>query len=408
MPWRIATSWTTELHLTAAIDAYEKLMAELGAQPSLLILHCSVAYEADQVLSAFHDLTPNVPIHGGTSCLGVMTQAGVHIQSGGGFGLLGLHDPDGSYGVGVSFIDDNPKDAARKATESALEHAYRCGEVPSLVLMTASPGCEEELISGIEAVVGQGVPIAGGSSADNNASGEWKQFANGKPYKNAIVVTVLFPSSEIMFAFHSGYEPTGLSGLVTKAKKRRLMEIDGRPAALVYNEWIDGRISDQIKFGGCIMTQTTLHPLGSIVGQIGAIPYFKLSHPEKVNSDGTIDFFSNISQGDKLVLMRGTAESLVSRAGRVALSALETNNATPSDVEGALIIYCAGCMLTVKNRLDDVVDGLRKALPDTPFLGVFTFGEQGCFLGGQNRHGNLMISVLLFTKKGATALNLLN
>jgi hypothetical protein len=55
-------------------------------------------------------------------------------------------------------------------------------------------------------------------------------------------------------------------------------------------------------------------------------------------------------------------------------------------------------MLTVQGRLDEVVDGLRVALPDVPFLGVHTYGEQGCFVGGENRHGNLMISVLLFGK----------
>lgn len=400
---KIATSWTTELHLNATIDAYNRLVEELGSSPSLLILHCSQVYETDQVLSALHSLAPNVPIHGGTSCLGVMTQAGVHVQSGGGFGLFGLSDPDGSYGVGAAEINDNPKGAAIKATESALKNACRCGEVPTLVLITAAPGFEEELITGIESVVGNRVPIAGGSSADNNVHGDWKQFANGQTYNNAIVVTVLFPSSEIMFAFHSGYEPANRSGLVTKANKRLLAEIDGRPAALVYNDWIGGLISDQISLGNCVMAQTTLHPLGRIVSQIGAIPCYQLSHPEKVHTDGTMSLFTDVSQGDRIVLMQGTIESLVTRAGRVVLSALETNSAAPEDIEGALILYCAGCMLVVKDRLNEVVESVRTALPDTPFLGAFTFGEQGCFTGGENRHGNLMISVLLFTKSAVAA-----
>ncbi len=45
--------------------------------------------------------------------------------------------------------------------------------------------------------------------------------------------------------------------------------------------------------------------------------------------------------------------------------------------------------------MDDVVGHLNDALDGHPFLGSFTFGEQGCFIGGENRHGNLMISVLL-------------
>ena len=55
-------------------------------------------------------------------------------------------------------------------------------------------------------------------------------------------------------------------------------------------------------------------------------------------------------------------------------------------------------MLAVRDRLEDVTDGIREALPGVPFLGIFTFGEQGVVLDGRNRHGNLMISAILFGK----------
>ncbi|NNJ67935.1 MAG: hypothetical protein HKP54_07825, partial [Boseongicola sp.] len=65
-------------------------------------------------------------------------------------------------------------------------------------------------------------------------------------------------------------------------------------------------------------------------------------------------------------------------------------------IAGALMIYCGGCMLAVQEQLDDVAAGVREALPGVPFLGVFTFGEQGVVLDGRNRHGNLMISAIVF------------
>jgi hypothetical protein len=68
----------------------------------------------------------------------------------------------------------------------------------------------------------------------------------------------------------------------------------------------------------------------------------------------------------------------------------------PDSIAGALVIYCAGCMLGIQPRMQEVVESLRGALGERPFLGTFTFGEQGCFVGGENRHGNLMISVLTF------------
>jgi hypothetical protein len=61
---------------------------------------------------------------------------------------------------------------------------------------------------------------------------------------------------------------------------------------------------------------------------------------------------------------------------------------------GALIMYCAGCMLQIENKIDDIAQGFASSLRQ-PFLATFPFGEQGRE-GGKNRHGNLMYAVLLF------------
>jgi hypothetical protein len=379
----------------------------------MLILSCSVSVNLEDILKTLRAHAPQVPLSGGTSCMGVMTQAGVHSQDGHGLAMFGIFDPQGNYGVGAAVIDENPGAAVEHAIHCALEMAERPGEVPDMVWIMAAPGCEEALISGITAVLGDDVPVIGGSSADNDLGGHWKQFANNEIYSNAVVVTVLFPSTDVMFAFHSGYEPTELKGIVTKvgefeardktkvatkAQGRILLEINGQPAAQVYNDWGQGLISDVHAHGGNIMARTTLRPLGRVAGHIGVIPYYQLSHPDAVTENGGLTLFSNVALGDELVMMHGSIDNLLSRAGRVAVSALETYAAKPQDIAGALVVYCAGCMLTVQGRLDEVVDGLRVALPDVPFLGVHTYGEQGCFVGGENRHGNLMISVLLFGK----------
>jgi hypothetical protein len=367
----------------------------------------------EDILTTLRAHAPKVPLSGGTSCMGVMTQAGVHSQDGCGLAMFGILDPQGNYGVGAAEIGDNPGTAAEHAIHCALEMADRPGEVPALVWMMAAPGGEEALISGIEAVLGNDVPISGGSSADNDLSGNWKQFANDEIYSNAVVVTVLFPSTEVMSAFHSGYEPTDVKGIITKvgefeakdkkevatkSEGRILLEINGQPAAEVYNGWNKGLITDSLATGSSIITQATLNPLGRVAGHIGAVPYYQLSHPNAVTVNGGLSVFSNVALGDELVLMNGSIDNLLSRAGRVASSALETYSANPQDIAGALVVYCAGCRLAVKDRMDEVVDSLRVTLPDIPFLGVHTYGEQGCFLGGENRHGNLMISVLLFGK----------
>jgi len=94
--------------------------------------------------------------------------------------------------------------------------------------------------------------------------------------------------------------------------------------------------------------------------------------------------------------MRGTVDAIVRRPARVARTAAEVGGFEAADLAGALVVFCTGCMLGIGDSVLDVPSSIRAALPDVPFLGVFTFGEQGCTLGGVNHHGNMMISVLLF------------
>jgi len=393
---KIATAWTTEDGSDAVKKAYKDLLTQLGAPPSYLVVSFSVNYDSETILQAVHALSPGIPVQGASSCSGAMTQAGFHSQEGRGLSFFGVLDPEGRYGVGASVMGDDPEKAARAAMTQALAQANCAGEVPAMVWLTAAPGSEECVMKGVMEIVGEGVPIAGGSAADNTVTGAWKQLADKEVYDNAVVVGVLFPSTDVMSAFHSGYEPSSKTGKVTKVDGRVLAEIDHRPAAEVYNDWTGGLIADALSRGGSILAATSLHPLGRVAGHIGDIPYYQLSHPNTVEADGALTLFTNMNINDEVVLMQGSEDSLVSRAARVAVSARELHGVEARDIAGALIIYCAGCMLTVQDRMEDVVGGLKTALPDTPFMGSFTFGEQGCFVGGENRHGNLMISVMLF------------
>jgi hypothetical protein len=45
--------------------------------------------------------------------------------------------------------------------------------------MFGAPGNEEHVIKAVVKVVGEGVPIIGGSSADNKVLGEWRQISVG-------------------------------------------------------------------------------------------------------------------------------------------------------------------------------------------------------------------------------------
>jgi len=381
----------------AVREAHAALVRELGGPPQWLFVQTSIHHDREALRRALADLEV-AALHGSSSCLGVMTRAGATLE-GPSLALFGLRDVDGSYGVGAASPGADPAAAAGLALERAIEAAGRQGEVPALVWLTAAPGQEEACIAGLEALLGPEVPIVGGSAADDAVAGGWYQLTRDATHTDAIVVSALFPSGRVVSAFQSGYTPTATRGVVTRASGRTLAEIDGRPAAAVYNEWTGGAIAGAMDAGGSVLAHTTLFPLGRRVGEVGGVPYYRLAHPAAVHPDGAIDLFADIAVGDELVLMQGDVDALLSRAGRVAADARALADLAPGDVAGALVIFCAGCMLTVRDRMDRVVAGLEDGLGGAPFLGSFTFGEQGCFVGGENRHGNLMISVTVFARE---------
>ncbi len=387
----------------ATSDAVKSCISQLTAadldRPSWLCVYHTDNYASDQLAELIVSQYGPIPIHGGTSCRGVMSAEGFSSEAGRGIGVLAISDASGDYGVGAAQIDGQPGVAAAKALEIALAHAKRDGEIPSMVWMNAAPGDEEALIQGIEDVLGPHVPIAGGSSADNSVSGKWRQISGCDVFTDAVVISVFFPSVKMHYAFHSGYDPTDIKAIVTRAEGRTLYEIDGEPAARVYNRWVRGRIQNQLPQGGNVLSETTLSPLGRQVGSVGGIPYYKLSHPYQATSEGALTLFADIADGDEVVLMSGSRQSLVTRAGRVTQSAISQAGFEPESITGALVIYCAGCMLSVQDDMKQVARQIDAAVTHAPFLGIFTFGEQGCFIGNENSHGNLMISAVVFSNE---------
>lgn len=394
---QIATAQSSRSAIHDAVrETGSKLRQRLGADPEMLFVHWSSSYDGKELPALLTREFPGCRIHGASSCRGAMTEEGVISRDDRGLALLGLVDPDGDYGVAGGEQGDNPRQNTAKVVQAAIDNAGRPGEMPDLVRVSATPGREDEIIAGIEEVLGSEVPIIGGSAADNQVQGDWEVISQNEHWRDGLVITVFYPSVPVAFSFHNGYSPTTMRGRITKGGGRVIEEIDHRPAALVYNEWTAGLIGQALDTMGTVLNGTTLSPLGRIVGDVGGVPYFSLAHPERVTENRGLSLFADIKVGDEVILMRGTFETLISRAGRVAQSALQAGRLQPEEISGALIVYCAGCMLTVQDRIDEVVASLNLAMAGKPFLGSFTFGEQGCFPGGENRHANLMISAIVF------------
>ncbi|WP_147113981.1 FIST signal transduction protein [Tateyamaria sp. syn59] len=369
--------------------------AEHGSKPDLVALHYACDINPADISALASEMATG--LHAATSCKGSVTE-GSHAPAPA--TAFCIWDAMGDYGTALaSFDSQSPFDAGAQAASAALEAADRVGEMPDLVLVSATPGYEETVLQGIMSIVGQDVPIFGGTAADNTVSGEWRVSDGAAFHAQGVVVSVLFPSTKLHFAYHNGYEPSANQGQVTRSEGRKLIEIDGKPAAEVYHTWTGKSVlPNALGSEHNILAEATMTPLGVELGVQDGVGNYLLLHPAQLHADGSLGLFAEIPDGTILTQMTGDEQALAERAGRVAAQAVNVGSVAPQDVAGAYMIYCGGCLMAVEDRVSTILDGVRAALPGVPFQSAFTFGEQGQVRGVGNKHGNLMISCVVFTK----------
>jgi hypothetical protein len=159
---------------------------------------------------------------------------GYHIGKSGSLVLLAVASSRVTFGVGGASLEkgNSARETGTKAILEAIQNAgKKRQDKPKLVLMTAAPGKEEEILLGVEDVIGKEVPIFGGSAGDNDQSGKWKEFANGEVYGDGVALTAVYTDLKVGWEFESGYLRTERSGIATIVKRRIIYDIDHKPAA---------------------------------------------------------------------------------------------------------------------------------------------------------------------------------
>ncbi|WP_420935782.1 FIST signal transduction protein [Alteromonas sp. A081] len=379
--------------LAAANEACGALKSD--GPTSLVIAFSNAEHDASTLVASLNE--SGAPYLLATSCLGSLLCDESRAQADAGFSVLSIFDETGAFGVGSADCSESDAfTAGASALEKALINAGRPFESPSLIWCALPPGEEEAIINGFTSVVGEQVPIFGGSAADNTVEGNWYIGTSLHTGTNCLAVAVLYPSSPLGLSYSSGYKPTGTVFKASKAQNRHIIELNGVSAATAYNNATNGLITEQMA-GGQILGLTSTAPLGKPVQlENGALNYL-LCHPDEVCEDGALSVFSEVIEGEELVLMEGSIASLTARAERVINNAIMLLPDGCKPV-GVLLVYCAGCRLTVGNEIHPMLTSLREKFESLPICGTYTFGEQGRFLDGKSRHGNLMISAVVFSQ----------
>jgi len=421
--------------IAAVTTVFESVSAQLTDQPSWLFLTMTANHNHEAGIKKLQELAPNVPYSGLTTCQGVLHGAKSCRDGQTCVAIWAIQDAEGAYATGCFDVGDDPEKSAHnamkkvknrlkakgldedggnaKANDGAKIDFSHCGKKPSFVFVNPSPGSEDKVLSGLSSVVGDNIPLIGGSSADNDVTGKWKQWASnsvtgGNNSENATMTgggcsfMLCYCSASVKGCLFTGYNASAHVGIVTKIDgPRHILEIDNRSSTEVYNEWTGGALQEELEADEAnVLGISSLFPLGQRCGESEGEPYYRVMHPHLFKkTTKSVTLFADVQVGENIVMMSGTKENLVNRIAQISSHVVRASNFSMQEVRGALIIFCGGAMMYASDQMDTAAEKLYESLGGTPYVGIHTFGEQGQFPDGSSRHGNLMFSAVVFSSK---------
>lgn len=347
---------------------------------------CTIGVDVEALRKQLVAALPGVPFVGVTSCRSVV--GGGKLLSGPvAASALWLCGSDVSAVVVGQTVSTPDEAIGRSLGRAALSSL---GRKPGFALFHGTPGTEEALLRGVSSQL-KSTPLLGGSAADDDISGKWSVFTQEARYPAGAALALVDWPGKIAAPWVSGAMSTEFKGVVTRASGRVIYEIDGKPAALVYDKWMGGGLGDSLDKGDVILGKTTLTPLG--VQRASGIT---LVHPERVVLPSkAIATFAEVAQGETVLLVKSTSIGMQGRPANLVSRAMTEAGLTPESLKAVLLVYCAGCMLAIDAATSSMVASVQSVSGKAPLVGAFHFGEQGCHAPGKPEHGNLMTGALL-------------
>ena len=277
---------------------------------------------------------------------------------------------DRSLGFGVGIAPDASRDlreagrsAAGKAL-SSLDASDRSGPLLLLFLDTHS-GDQSEAIAGAYEAARSTIPIAGGAAGGSEPA----QIVGDRAFRDAVVAVAVDSPGPVGIGAAHGCRVQSVPSTVTRSEGRLLLELDGRPAATVYQEklGLEGLSLPDEAFEKLAVThplaQPELHGAARIRHVLGRQGNEGLLCATHIPVNAAVEFTHE------------APDDIIAASSEAVAEALAPLGERPP--RAALLFDCAGRKRAVGAALQEEVFGLVDSFPPPPppLAGLFTHGE---------------------------------
>lgn len=378
-------------------NALEDHLPAFSEKTNLIVIHSSIGHNFQEMLEEAQVLCPKAMIVGCT-CAGVIGKEGANenIRA---LAVMAV-EAENSGEFCVAQCDNirgfNSYDKAKEMATALKEQSSNINMV--LILASGIDIAADRAIDGLESVLGEDIPIFGGTSSDNMRAISTYQFYNDQVLeRGAIVVGFADPTLQLEMGVHHGSIPLGQPFEVTRAEANRVFEIEGEPAWTYLMNKLN--LPADTHPGPCI----PIAGLGEHLPQDLFEEYDNehiLRVIVKVDEDQSFYMPVDCKEGTKLWLTQRN-EKLIFEGLERMLSKLV---ARVGDKEVVAVFHtdCAarGRALFEKILKDEIISRMQVPLSKgkvLPWLGMYGFGEFA-MLNGKNHFHNYTTSLYALTR----------
>ena len=343
-------------------DLGEALQRKLGQPPDACWLFCAPKNRLPELLNGVNEAAGTGNIVGCTTD-GEMSAEGYHKDS----VVLGGIVSD-QIDFSVASVQHLSQDFELAGQQLAGRLAPQVRYVQLFSDGISGNGCA--ILRGMMSVLGESVPISGGTAGDSGKFQRTWQFAGGKLLTDAAVAIGFSGDFHLGTGVKSGWSPIGLAKKVTRASGNVLYELNGEPALQVYERFL-GKHAENLPAVG------VEYPLG-LIGQClgdGYDDYYLLRATMSVDRQhGSIQFAGEIPQGAVVHFTCGDSNSILTATADAArLASVEIGDVAPAMV---FFYSCMARKIVLGQRTGEELDRVREVFgPEVPVLGFYTYGE---------------------------------
>ncbi|MBO8128762.1 MAG: FIST C-terminal domain-containing protein [Peptococcaceae bacterium] len=336
---------------------------EQSGEPAITFLFCTANYAPELIWQAVKGVIGKSKLVG-TSTPGIITNNDRILEQG-----VGVCTISGPKIQAVTSLQENIALSPWKSGEET-GHKLRTSGIDSGTVFVFPDGFAaniSDLLRGIYNVLGPHFTYIGGGSGDNLKFFKSYQFTD-QGFAHSALAVALVQGINFQIGTGHGWKPSGQPMVVTKARGKKVYEIDGRPAFEVYAECLEDIDKSNFSYYGM------KHPLG--IPSVGN--NFLIRDPLKVEDDNAITFITEVPQNTVATLMEGAVDDLITTAEKVANSAV-TAVTFP---KVAFLFDCVSRYLLMGKEFERELRAVRNAVgSNVPMVGMLTFGEVGTFSG---------------------------